>query len=575
VGNSSSTTSSTTNTTTGEVPVEHVVQASDVWPTFDATAAVAAAVVTTPTSASEASSTGVGLTGVGPTGVTLSVSTEFGLYGSGATETLVGVNLAACAAPDDGDRAPVDVVVVSDVSGSMAGDKMTLLKETVTLLLGELAAKDRVGLVTFDDVVKEALALSAMDGARKAQASAAVGKFAAGSCTNLSGGLFAGVEMLLRAARDEAKDNNNATTKGKDKKRTTVKTVLLMTDGQANRGLQGAGAILPVLTKMLAGTGIALHTFGYGADHDSGLLREVATTGAGSYYYVESADDIRSAFGDCLGGMLSVVAQNLELELDPGEGHVIAKVHHSAATAAGGGRWRVPFADLYGDEQRDVLVTLALPAASSSTTTTTVDPPPVALRCTLRYIDVLTAAPGVTEATTTPGRSSAAGALDAATQGARDPRLELHATRLAVAEALDLARGEAERGDLVSARARIVTAQAAVATSSSSCGAADGAAEMFPAFADDLRECAEGLVDKTAFYGKRHKMAMLSKGHLEQRCCESASVQMPAMVSVGSSSFGGAAEPQMQQQQMRGNAYRTTAKRSKASKFSAKFSGMS
>jgi len=80
VGNSSSTTSSTTNTTTGEVPVEHVVQASDVWPTFDATAAVAAAVVTTPTSASEASSTGVGLTGVGPTGVTLSVSTEFGLY---------------------------------------------------------------------------------------------------------------------------------------------------------------------------------------------------------------------------------------------------------------------------------------------------------------------------------------------------------------------------------------------------------------------------------------------------------------------------------------------------------------
>jgi hypothetical protein len=93
-----------------------------------------------------------------------------------------------------------------------------------------------------------------------------------------------------------------------------VRTCMLMTDGQANSGLRTAAEIVPALANMIRETGVTLHTFGYGSDHDSEILRALSTAGGGSYYFVEGVDTIRCAFGDCLGGILSVVAQNLQTD---------------------------------------------------------------------------------------------------------------------------------------------------------------------------------------------------------------------------------------------------------------------
>ena len=68
-----------------------------------------------------------------------------------------------------------------------------------------------------------------------------------------------------------------------------------------------------------------------GSNHNSDLLRAIATAGNGSYYYVEGVDDIRNAFGDCLGGVLSVVAQNIELTIEAVNGAKISKVHNELA----------------------------------------------------------------------------------------------------------------------------------------------------------------------------------------------------------------------------------------------------
>lgn len=471
----------------------------------------------------------------GETGVTLSMSTEYSIYSStDASETLIGVNLRAPQAPSDNDRAPVDCVVVSDVSGSMSGGKMKLLKETVHLLLDEFVSKDRVGLVTFDSNVQERLVLQTLDGDARSKAAAIVDTFKAGSATNLSGGCFAGIQQLL-----------SSSDKGH------VKTVLLMTDGQANNGLRSSDEMVPVLTNLLKDSGIALHTFGYGSDHDSDFLRKISTVGNGSYYFVEGVDDIRSAFGDCLGGMLSVVAQNLEVDLEPLNGATITKVHHKNAVKVGN-NFKVPFADLYGEEQRDVIVSMKL--KSGQVVKESTSPEGQLLRATLRYIDVLGAKPSTSSATV--GACRTTGNIDPSEQ-VQNQKLALQSARLKVADTLEQAKATAERGDLKKARAMIEATRSELRAVKTQCAGSDEAEEMLPVFEDDLRECAEGLVDEVSYRKISSKMAYLAEGHQQQRCMESACM-----------SSASSAGMDMEAPKLRGNAYRTKTKASKAAKFS-------
>ena len=52
---------------------------------------------------------------------------------------------------------------------------------------------------------------------------------------------------------------------------------------------------------------VKIFTFGFGSDHDEKLLLDIASAGQGSYYYIEKEDQIAAAFGDALGGLLSVI----------------------------------------------------------------------------------------------------------------------------------------------------------------------------------------------------------------------------------------------------------------------------
>ena len=52
---------------------------------------------------------------------------------------------------------------------------------------------------------------------------------------------------------------------------------------------------------------VRIFTFGFGSDHDEKLLLDIASAGQGSYYYIKKEDQIAAAFGDALGGLLSVI----------------------------------------------------------------------------------------------------------------------------------------------------------------------------------------------------------------------------------------------------------------------------
>lgn len=60
-----------------------------------------------------------------------------------------------------------------------------------------------------------------------------------------------------------------------------------------------------------------MHCFGLGADHDAELLLGVADACDGCYNYLPSQKDIRFAFADMLGGVLSCVARDITVRAFP------------------------------------------------------------------------------------------------------------------------------------------------------------------------------------------------------------------------------------------------------------------
>eukprot|EP01126_Amoeba_proteus_P051900 TRINITY_DN6231_c0_g1_i12.p1 TRINITY_DN6231_c0_g1~~TRINITY_DN6231_c0_g1_i12.p1 ORF type:complete len:238 (+),score=39.01 TRINITY_DN6231_c0_g1_i12:256-969(+) len=216
-----------------------------------------------------------------------------------STQTTVLIGVLGQSLGTEPTRAPVDLVAVVDRSASMT-DKLQLVKETLNFMSQQLKSTDHLGIIMYDHNVEILLPLVPMDDLGKERASYCLQRLTVGGQTNCSGGLIRGLDMMRKRP------------KGND-----VSSILLFTDGIANIGLtkpfQIKRAVKSVLSEM--NCCCSIFTFGYGEEPDPEFLREISYEGHGVFYHIERANDIPLAFSDCLGGLLSVVAQHVVLTI--------------------------------------------------------------------------------------------------------------------------------------------------------------------------------------------------------------------------------------------------------------------
>merc|ERR1712188_274408 len=138
-----------------------------------------------------------------------------------------------------------------------------------------------------------------------------------------------------------------------------VKACILLTDGHANNGIRDMGKLAKIVKQDLAGTAISLFTYGYGADHNVNALQKLSqASDGGSYYFVDKEDNISSAIGDCLGGIMSVVAQNIVLDAKAVNSEVsITNCYEESreVNISKDGVYTIKFGDLYAGERRDTI----------------------------------------------------------------------------------------------------------------------------------------------------------------------------------------------------------------------------
>mmetsp|Transcript_15999 Transcript_15999/g.17892 ORF Transcript_15999/g.17892 Transcript_15999/m.17892 type:complete len:576 (+) Transcript_15999:2-1729(+) len=193
-------------------------------------------------------------------------------------------------------RVPLDVVFLVDVSGSMMGQKIQLVRETFDFLIDEFGDNDRVSLIQFDHGATRLTPLKRMTAEGKKEALDKT------RCLNADGGtdIASAVEMGLRTLKSRKYVNQ-------------VTSILLLSDGQDSCEQR--------VKELLDNSGIAddftINTFGYGNDHDPKLMGNIAEFKDGVFHYIENLEVVAASFADCVGGLMSVIAKNIRITVRP------------------------------------------------------------------------------------------------------------------------------------------------------------------------------------------------------------------------------------------------------------------
>ncbi|KAL2548924.1 Zinc finger (C3HC4-type RING finger) family protein [Forsythia ovata] len=271
------------------------------------------------------------------------------------------------------DRAPIDLVTVLDVSGSMHGSKLCLLKRAVHFVIDNLGPSDRLSIVSFSSAAQRIFPLRRMTDNGREDAKRAVDSLQARDLTNIVEGLKKGVRVLEERRQQNPVASIIFLSDGKD---TCYHRSLLQTSsnpGQSPGQNPGylyllPGSICPRNRGSQDETQqqtFPVHTFGFGADHDPVAMHVISDESGGTFSFIESYEMVQDAFASCIGGLLSVVAQELRITVRSASNGVeiksIPSGRYASEISDQGSQGVINVGDLYADEEKEFLVNLSVP----------------------------------------------------------------------------------------------------------------------------------------------------------------------------------------------------------------------
>lgn len=243
-------------------------------------------------------------------------------------------------------RRPLNLSLVIDRSGSMAGQPLRYAIQAAQKLVESLNEEDILSVVIYDDTAD--LILPPQSVKNPAEICQEIGKIHAGGCTNLSGGWLLGCEQVKSQINGER-----------------LNRVLLLTDGQANMGITEP-QILTKTAKKQAEEGIITTTLGFGTYFNEDLLIAMADVAGGNFYFIQSPDEAADVFRIELESLTSVMAQNLTLTLQPKNSVEITEILNNYRSQTVNQNLEIFIGDVYEVEAKQLAVQLTIPPQTNS-----------------------------------------------------------------------------------------------------------------------------------------------------------------------------------------------------------------
>ncbi len=318
-------------------------------------------------------------------------------------------------------RQPLDLAIVLDRSGSMAGDKLTSAKTAALELLKLLEPRDRVTLVTYSDDVRVESKRVALSQGGLSKLREQILAIRDGGGTALGPAVMQTLDILSEARSSER-----------------LAHTVLLSDGLANQG-ESSPSVLGRHAAEAFIRGVSLSTVGVGLDYNEDLMTQLADEGGGHYHFIGDNSMIAQVLTDELHGLVATVARNVVLTIKPPAGMTVTKVHGYAMQAGADGA-SAKIGSLRARQSRDVLVTLRGPIVTGGPTRLGV--------FSIGLNDLL--AQG--RAVQWQGDVNVASAVDAGAMAASEvTEVTVRVAELAAASRLEQAARDVERGDFKSA----------------------------------------------------------------------------------------------------------------------------
>ncbi len=245
------------------------------------------------------------------------------------------------------DRAPLNVALAIDVSGSMSGGKLEAAKRAALGLVHRLSDQDRLTVVSFGSDVVTHLDAIPVTTYNKTEIQSEIGRLRTRGCTNLSGGWFQAVD---RAASAHEMDTR------------LTPRVIILSDGHANEGISDPHELRRHAGE-LRERGVTTSALGIGNGYDEQLLRGIAESGGGRLHDAEFDTEISSVLLGELEDIFSTVAENARVSIEyPPEFRI--EPLNNASFVASVGRLEVDLGPIQNGVERAVVAKVTCPTST-------------------------------------------------------------------------------------------------------------------------------------------------------------------------------------------------------------------
>ena len=190
-----------------------------------------------------------------------------------------------------------DLIFVVDVSGSMSGNRIKMVKETLNYIVDITNENDGIALITFHSSASLRQGLTRMTKANKNSLRTQINNLRASGGTNIYSGLTLGLQQVTQSYANGDR----------------VCSIILLSDGID--GKRNADKNFESLIKNGAKKNyiFTTHSFGYGTSHDAVLMSSISKVRDGGYFFIKEITEVKAAFIKIYGTLSTIVDNNLHL----------------------------------------------------------------------------------------------------------------------------------------------------------------------------------------------------------------------------------------------------------------------
>ncbi len=260
-----------------------------------------------------------------------------------ATQRILEIRLQAPLASAEVSKPRLNLALVLDRSGSMAGEKLEYAKQAAIHVLDLLQKEDQAALVVYDDRVQVLSPSLSVTNGNRFELKQLIARVESGGSTNLCDGWLTGCKSIAASARED-----------------TINRTMLLTDGQANVGVTDLEILAAHAFELYKDT-ISTSAFGVGYGFNEHLLEAMANKGGGNFYFIEHPDQIPQIFLKEFDQLVGIAVRKVEIKLEL-PASIEWQILGGWSTEYKNGTLHIYVGDMLAGKMQDIYLKLQIPA---------------------------------------------------------------------------------------------------------------------------------------------------------------------------------------------------------------------